>query len=127
VNNAQKISKLVERFGKSVQIFERKRVLGLVLVTLSRGWLWIENANDHWSVTLANGKTTHQPLGGPALGADFRKDNGECKVGPLDLTGAWKSALSMWPIRNEEEAARVFSLIASRVNLAYRYHCTVST
>ena len=127
MSNAEKISRLMERFGRSVQIFERKHVLGFIPITLSRGWLWIEDANDHWSVTLANGKTTHQPLDGPALGADFRKDNGERKIGPFDLTGAWKSAISMWPIRNEKEAARVFGLITSRIDLAYRYHYTVST
>lgn len=125
MNNAQKISKLVEQLGDSVQIFERKRVLGFIPLTISRGWLWLEDAGDHWSVTLANGKTTHQPLGGPALGADFRKDSGERKVGPLDLTGAWKSALSMWPIKNEEEAARVFTLISHRIDLALRFHCEV--
>lgn len=126
MNRSQKIGKLVEKFGKSVQIFERKRVLGFIPLTLSRGWLWIEDTHDHWSVILANGKMTHQPLDGHAFGADFRKDNGERKVGPLDLTGAWKTAVSMWPIRNEEEAVRVFNLISSRVDLAFCFHCEAS-
>ena len=124
MSNAQKIIELMKLFGRSVRIFERKRVLGLFSVTLSRGWLWIDDAGDHWSVTFANGETVHQPFWGPALGADFRKNDGERKIGPLDLTGAWKTAISMWPIRKEEEAVRVFSLVASRVDLAYRYHCT---
>lgn len=122
MNNSQKISKLVEKFDKSVQIFERKRVLGFIPFTLSCGWLWIEDECDCWAVTLANGKTTHDSLDGPALCVNFRKDNGERKVGPLHLTGAWKSTLSMWPIENEEEAIQVFNLIQSRVDLAFRLH-----
>ncbi|MDO8507041.1 MAG: hypothetical protein Q7S53_00545 [bacterium] len=124
MNDSQKIAELVKRCGKSVQILEKKRMLGFIPVTHSRGWLWIDDANDHWSVTLANGKTSHQALGSKAFAADFRKANGERKIGPSDLTGVWKSALSMWPIRDEEEAVRVFDLIVSRIDLAYSYHCT---
>lgn len=122
MNNAEKIGKLVERFGKSVQVFEKKRVLGFISITHHRGWLWIEDAGGHWSVTLASDKAEHQPLNGPALCADFRKDNGERKIGPLDLIGAWKSTLSMLPIRNEEEAIRVFNLISSQIELALHFY-----
>ena len=123
MHNAQKISQLTERFGKEIKVLERIRVLGFIPVTLSCGWLWISvDANDHWSVTLASRRTGHYPIFSPAFGADFRKDNGERKIGPLHLRGAWKSAISMWPITEDEEADRVFNLIASRIDAVYRYH-----
>lgn len=122
MNNAQKISKMVERLGRSVQIFEQKRMFGFIPITLSRGWLWFKDVNDHWSVMLASDKTTHNSLNGPAYSADFRKDNGKRKIGPLYLTGTWISAFSTWPIVDEEKAIRTFNLIASKIDLAYRYY-----
>lgn len=123
MHNAEKISRLADRCGNTVQVFERKRLLRYIPLTVSRGWLWIEKKDGYWTVILASGQTCHKPLlAGPAFGADVCDNNGERHVGPGHLTGAWKSNLSLWPITEESEANRIFDLIMTNVDLAYRYH-----
>jgi hypothetical protein len=120
---AEKIAKLVEQFGESVPVLDRKKLLGIIPVTIRHGWLWVEDNDSTWRVFLANGKSTHQPLDGTLVGADIRKDNSERKTGPGELTGTWTSAVSVWPITDEKEALSVFGRILSGINLAFRHHC----
>lgn len=120
INYAEKIGRIVEKQGLGpIQVFRRKNILGIPF-KLSRGWLSFRDAGDFWSVLLTNGRHTHQPLYDDALGADFKKDDGKRKIGPLHLTGAWRSALSMWPARKDDDAIRVFNYVASMVDLAYQ-------
>ena len=121
MNRALKIAELRKRFGDSIQVFRWRKIFGLIPIKLFLGWLWIEERDDYWSLSLASGKSSNNHFwSGPVYGADFRKDNGNRKIGPLGLTGAWKSALSMWPILEERKASQVFALISSRVDLAYQ-------
>ena len=95
---------------------------GLFSFNKSKGWLSFHDRGDHWAVFRTNGKYTHQPLDGDALGADFLKDTGERKIGPLSLTGAWRTAFTMHPVRDEEKAVKVFNYVARMVDLAYQQY-----
>ena len=131
----QKIEMLAEQVGNAVQVVEgveRKRVLGSTSRNVFYGWLWIEEkkarwgGKAYWRVFLANGEKTHQPsVDDPCFAADFQKANGQ-PYRRFGLTGAWDSALSMWPVRDEKEATRIIDLVSSRINLAYKYHCESS-
>ena len=75
---------------------------------------------------LANGKKTHQPLDGPAFAVDFLKIDGSRYIGS-DLPGVSKSVISMWPVRDKEEAAQIYDLVSSRISLAYANHYELLT
>lgn len=122
MNIALKISMLAEQYGKQVEVLQRKKILGLFPSTLHIGWLWIEDKGTYWYVTFASGKDCHNTLNGPAIGADFLKESGERRVGPLGLSGAWESALSMWPIKEEAKAISVFTRISSLIDVTFRFH-----
>lgn len=116
VNTASQIKELFTNHGEKVQI-------GKAWGIFSKGWLSIKDNGDFWHVMYINGKDTHQPLSGPALAADFLKASGERKIGPMNLTGSWKSALSMWPVKDEREATLIFEIIKNYVGQAHRFNC----
>ncbi len=107
MNRAEKIKALYEKKGKTLQL----NFLG--------NWLWIDEGKKSWNVTIASGCTSHNPKLGPAYSADFRKEDGERAVLEGYLTGVWKSALSMWPVREEQKAKELFDWIAEGVDRAY--------
>jgi hypothetical protein len=113
-NISKRIEALFSKHGESVEI---GRTLGI----FSKGWLSISDRGDFWDILYTSSKDTHsyQPLYGPALGADFLKASGERKIGPRDLTGAWKTALSLWPVRDEREAVAVFETVKGYIERAY--------
>ena len=114
MNLSQKIQTLFNAHGETVQIGKR---FGL----FSRGWLWIEDNGDSWHIDVANGRTSHDPLGGSVYGIDVRKDTGERLKKP-GLTGAWESAISMWPVRDEGRAEGIYRHVATRIDRAFAYH-----
>lgn len=84
----------------------------------TKGWLAITNEDNCYSVHYTSGKDIHQPLCGPSYIADFEKDTGR----PYErngLTGAWKTALSLWPVNDQAEAREIFQTVAGMVDDAY--------
>lgn len=89
--------------------------------TKSHGWLWIEKHGDYWNVALANGQGSHNPLWGSAYSVDILVRTGARRK-HLGLTGAWKSAMTTWPVRDEYEARRVWDVVVSCIEQAYQHH-----
>lgn len=116
MNTIEKIQTLFKQYGESVQI-------GKFLGIISKGWLSITEKECCYSVLYTSEKDAHYPLksGGPALEIDFNKVTGE-RHRSLGFTGAWKTALSMWPVYNEQEANEVYDTVKSYVDKAYNYN-----
>lgn len=121
VNNAEKIQKIKNKCGEVVEVLERKKILGIVPYTKKHGWLRISENNDHWSVAVTNGKTTHNSLNGPAFAVDFKKENGERKIGPSRLTGVWRSIIFMNIVSEEKEIKEIFDLVVSKIDIVNKY------
>jgi len=118
----EKLAALAERFEDPVEVLERVRLLWFIPFTRCRGWFSIEDNGDHWAVLWTSHRDTHDPLfHGSAIAADVRKDTGE-RHQRAGLSGAWRTALSLWPVRNENDAERIFRHVQHLVDLAYRWH-----
>lgn len=87
-----------------------------------RPWISVDRKPDCYSVMLASGRTTHQPLHGPAYMVDFDLDTGELRSN-FGLTGAWKSAISMWPIRDRTQAEQVYQRAVALLERCYQHYC----
>lgn len=107
MNRAEKIKALYKKKGKTFK-------LGFIF----GNWLWIDKEKDCWNVTIASGPDYHNSLWGPAYSADFNKKTGE-RLSTTGFTGVYETAVTMWPIRNEKKAVRIFSYVAEEVDSAY--------
>lgn len=120
MNLSDQISALHQNYGRSVPTsFWTTFCWGFFSFLSAHNWLWVEDSGTYWTVYIASGKTTHCALFGPCYGIDVDKTTGAlyAKDG---LTGAWKTALSMWPIRNKEKAETTYKYLASKIEKAYR-------
>ncbi|MBI4435015.1 hypothetical protein HY635_04380 [Candidatus Uhrbacteria bacterium] len=117
----EKLAALEQRFGKHVEVFETVRICWIIPFTRSRGWLSIKGEEAHWAVLWTSDRDTHSPLLGSAIGVDIRKDDGT-RYRPAGLTGAWRSAISLWPARDEGEADQIERRMRHLIELAYRWH-----
>lgn len=121
INRSQKIRALYERHrGQPIQVFETEKILrGWISFEKSRGWLDIQDEGNYWAVTFMNGQDGRSLLDEPTYGADFTKDTGGRMISPPLLTGAWKTAITTWPVEEEKEANRIFDHVSRMVDLAY--------
>lgn len=122
---AEKIRELAHRFKEPIEITEtetKTRFWGLFTSTTthSRGWMSFDAKDVHFFVMLTSHKDSHCPLkcGWNAIAADFRKDNGERWV-RHGLSGVWESALTMWPVKEGDEAIRIFNRVSRMIDVAY--------
>jgi hypothetical protein len=67
---------------------------------------------------LTSFKNSHHPFLGNAISADFRKDNGE-RYTFWGWPGVCESALTMWPVRDEQRAKNIFNYISNQVHEVY--------
>lgn len=112
---SQTISELQKKHGDSIPIRKStKHFFGLVTKTTTETWLWISDEGSHWNVTAASSKSHHNARSGPAYAVDIDKINGSLRA-EHGLTGAWKTALSIWPIRNKDEADNAFKYIVALI------------
>lgn len=110
------ISDIYQRCGESARV-------GRFLCFFSLGWLNIEDGGDYWSVMWTSNKDYHSILAGrPAIVAEFRKSTGDRNTF-FGLSGAYKSAISMWPVRDKEEADRIFTEVTRHIKNAHRHNC----
>ena len=115
-----KIEQLYAEHGETVQIPSAPskapwwRKLFGAINPVRPGYLWIEEKDDHWNVQWATGRTTHNGYV-PTISVDFDKATGE-RWKRYGLSGAWQSALSMWPVRKEEEANIIYHRMVSHIN-----------
>lgn len=87
-----------------------------------RFYVTVYDKGDYWFVLLTNQKDSHNRAGGSrAYAVDFRKDDGEVHE-RFSHSGAWKSALTVWPVMEEDEAKRIVDYVARMVDLAHEQH-----
>ena len=110
MDTAIKIQALLLGRGKLVEV-------GRSFGVFSKGWLTIKDNGESLRVIYTNGKNSCTY----ALGADFVKATGQRKV-ENGLLGAWESAISIWPVRDEERAVEVFNIVESHVDAAFKYN-----
>lgn len=103
--------------------------MSLSNVRHSQGWLSIEDLEDHWHVMWTSHKDTHDWHGTKqhAVGIDVDKKSGLLRtVGkagePFYLSGAWKSAISMWPVREPEAAQEILDAMSARIAAAHKHY-----
>jgi hypothetical protein len=94
--------------------------IGKEFFFFSKGWIAIEDEDDSYFVHYTSDKDSHnRAFGATSYAASFEKGTGDLKPGPGDLTGAWKTAISLWPVRDPAEAASVHKLMRDLVHEAY--------
>ncbi len=84
------------------------------------GWLSITDEDRSWHVMWTTGRTTHLCTR-PALAVDIDKATGGLSS-LRGVTGAWKSAISMWPVFDVHEAARVHARVCDLIRRAHATH-----
>lgn len=114
MNITDKLQALRDHKGAHVEI-GRSFFLG------SKGWLSIDDKDTHFAVMYTSDKDTHGPLSGPAYMLEINKQTG-ARQETAGLSGAWKSALSMWPVRGADEIAQVEKIMRGHIDAAYEYN-----
>lgn len=117
-NTSDLIEDLYNTCGNQAEIAKK-----FWLFSIGKGWLHLTDEGDYWFVLYTSDKDTHHILNGPALGADFEKTTGERKIRCSGLTGAWESAINMWPVKDEEKAEQIFNIVRRYVHQAHQYNC----
>lgn len=119
MNQAEKIRSLVQQYGNKIRVRRGFRLFGRRINLWTRCWLRVEESPDHWGVFRASGRDTHFPIPyGPVIAADFRKDTGALHTAH-GLTGAYMTALSLWPVRDETKARIIYIEICALIDSAY--------
>ncbi len=116
----EKLEALAAR-GRSAPAISRGTVLGFIPRKRHHGWVSAEDRGDHWFVLWTNREDAHSRIGGQkCYAADFRKDNALPYTRSPDWTGAWESAIRLWPVYEDEreKAEWVFRFIRERVDFA---------
>lgn len=76
-----------------------------------KGYIEVEKTGQGWYVMWCSEKTTHCPLFGPAVSVHFLRD----RVGLV-----CKSAISMWPVRDETEKEHWIDWLKKKVRRAIK-------
>ena len=110
----------MEKFGHDVSIrLDHWRKFLFIFPYRRTLWLTIYEYEDYWHAMVHNLESGHQPLNGTTYGVDYLKSDGSLRDGPRYLTGAWKAALSMWPVSDEQEVQEVFDYVSRKIDKAY--------
>lgn len=116
---AQKIEAIIKHHGDSAPITKPSTFLWGLFSWLrpNKGWLWLEDHNDYWSIYLASDKHYHNGVGS-AYVVDVSKSTGLLK-NDIRSTGAYKSAVSLWPVRDPDEAHAIYINILNKIDIVY--------
>jgi hypothetical protein len=124
MNLSEKIQWLHTNVGKHVAVREWDKFLGFFPVS-TKWWLTIEDDGDHWGIYRTSGKHTHvRVICGNVYLIDVRKTDGTI-FSRHGLSGAYKTALNLHPIRDEEEAIKVFNSLSELIGNAFDDHFRV--
>lgn len=102
---------------KAIKIFNFR----FVIWRANQGWLHIEDKQDYYSIMWTTDKETHsRAFGTRAHMIDLDKATGKLHQ-KYGFSGAWESAISMWPVKEEEDIKRVFNIMKARIDIAYEW------
>jgi hypothetical protein len=110
----QKVADLLAKYGPTVPVYRRHSWL-FFRWRSREGWLWVEDHDQYWTIWVSSFRTIGLPGGSPPVAADISKETGE-RWQRHGLTGAWRTAISAWPVNDENVARQIFELVVERVN-----------
>lgn len=123
MNRAEKIAKMVEKFGESFTILQNPEIAEGMSFQPLTGQLDIISQGDYWKVTFICHGAKSFFCDGIARCVFFRKDSGDC--GDNHCASILEYIDSNKMIRNytdEEKVLDVFNRIAAMIDLAYAEH-----
>ncbi len=111
------IQVLLKRYGNTIPIvettnwyfFKTQKVIG---------WLWVDEEEKHWNITLAAGRKSHNHCDGEYMSVDIRKDTGTLYERDK-MSGGWELLLSVWPA-SKRKANRFYEEIKEGIEKAYK-------
>ena len=121
---AEKLAKLQDLVGSAIQLYYTTNFF-IFWTTLKEGWwLWINDENEQYYVVwMVSGRDVHNRGKGRGICVHIRKDNGERDDrGFGDWTGAFETAISVIPVREEVRASEIYGEIVEAINFAYRHY-----
>lgn len=116
-----KIQALYEKHGSIVKIeVMRPLIFGLFKRKVTLCYLWIDRNEDRqeWVVTKSSDRNYHSTYTFRATAATY-DNHGARKEGPGVMTGAWETAISMWPVYKEKRAVEIYEEINKLIDFAY--------
>jgi len=119
VNTSEKVAALFDRYGEAVRLYQ---TLGYRWFSfqVGKGYLTIDDQGDKWNVMWTSGRDVHNRGEGSAYSINVSKKDGEVVRDSASPTGVWKSALSMWPVRDKGVAAKIVEHMRGLINLGYQ-------
>ena len=103
------IDELRKKHGDTVEV--RKKLPWYLLgIEINDGWLYIDDKDDHFNVGWSTSSTSHDLMARPFYSVDVSKETSLMRQ-VYGLTGAWKTALSLWPVHDKDEAQEIFQMI----------------
>lgn len=115
----QKIRAIIKHHGDAAPITKPSTFLWGLFSWLqsNKGWLWLDDHSDYWSIYLTSDKRYHVSFG-PVYIVDIDKSTGLLK-NDMGSTGAYKTAISVWPIRDPDEAHAIYLNILNKIDTVY--------
>ena len=117
IDTISAIHHLLDKYGTVLEI---KKILPwyLLSIKVNDGWLVIDDNDGHYFITWSTYPQSHNVLARPLYGVNICKETGALRS-KHGLTGAWKTAISIWPISDKKEAQEVFSMMLRLINRCY--------
>ena len=119
----QRSSDVSENGDRYVEVGRDVPRLSWLFAARSKGWLTITEKPDSWFVLFGGGRDVIDVGEGDSLiGAAFYKGSGDLVQRYPAETGAWESAVNIWPVYDETRAQEVVTDLVSKIDEAHNYH-----
>lgn len=106
--------------GDRVSIIKENIFLKYIRTKKHYGWLYLTDKSDHISVLFILGEMSNR-IYLSAYAVDIDKRDGSL-FQRNGLSGAWKSAVRMWPVKEEELIKDIFEDVKEKIDIAYEWH-----
>ena len=120
MNRAEKISKIVEKFGELVEIDQIQETTEFVGFLSVVGRLDIVSEGNYWKVTFVSHGMKPFLVDGYACSVMFRKDTGGCVNNHSVSLLKYKNSIKVVEFYNDKESISIFfDKLASIIDLTY--------
>lgn len=122
MNRAEKIAKIVDRFGQSIEVAQSTKTTGEVLSQPVVGQFDIIETNDCWQVTFICHGAKSFFCDGVACCVFFRKDDGECEIARQVSVLKMGTSKTMRYYADKKRVLRIFNKVAGVIDWTYAYY-----